>query len=651
MKVNNVTNILFHIITAIFKLKLMFMQSGSGNRSLLLISGFLILLAFTLSCGEGNPVRVKVKIPSGMPDSVAENGFVDEARPVYALLVVPPAPQAGEPFRIVATGGKNIRKARMIVTGPSGILESHRSRAGEGLPYWREDAFGGCEEGTYGVTLVEDKKKVLSREFVVKGDVKSVSLPGRKENSHGWDSGTEALYASWVNALFQGCDERSDWVALHEVTQNRERNFLYNYLSLGEDDPDSKNSVIMQPDCADNPFFFRAYFAWKLGLPFGYHVCDRGSLGHPPRTGQWITSGFYAQTIPVTAFNSLLRRLKDGIHSGTARTALENENADYYPVALEKGYLRPGTVFADPYGHTLVITGWIAQTRSQPGMLLAVDAQPDGTVGIKRFWKGNFLYNTSGVVGEPGFKAFRPIIMKEGKLQSLKNGDLTGDSGYVPFSLQQQGMVSEDFYKIMERLINPKPQDPEDALLSLIRALHEQLMVRVTSVANGEAWFKKHPGSVISMPASAAGIFQTGGLWEDFSTPNRDLRLLIAMDAVLDFPERIVSSPEDFEISGLTSPEEVRKKLLALLDKKTSELTITYTRTDGSEQILTLSEIIRRKEAFEAAYNPNDGIEIRWGAPEGSEERSACRRFAPPGQIKTMQSVREWFQKRLHPPT
>ena len=88
----------------------------------------------------------------------------------------------------------------------------------------------------------------------------------------------ETIYSAWINALFYGCDERASWSSLHEVTRNQNQNFLYNYLSLGEDDPDSKNHLIMQPDCADNPFFLRAYFAWKLGLPFGFHVCDRGSL-------------------------------------------------------------------------------------------------------------------------------------------------------------------------------------------------------------------------------------------------------------------------------------------------------------------------------------------------------------------------------------
>ena len=212
-------------------------------------------------------------------------------------------------------------------------------------------------------------------------------------------------------------------------------------------------------------------------------------------------------------------------------------------------------------------------------------------------------------------------------------------------------MESEVFYLAMERLINPEPLDPEAALMDLIQALHEQLLVRVKSVANGEAYLKSHPGTVIPMPSNANGIFQAGGQWEDFSTPNRDLRLLIAMDAVLGFPDRVASSPEDFKISKLSSPEDIKNKLQSLLDKKVSELTISYTRSDGSSQELTLAEILKRRDAFEMAYNPNDGIEIRWGAPENSDERSTCHRQAPSNQQKTMQSVRKWFNKRLHPPT
>jgi len=233
----------------------------------------------------------------------------------------------------------------------------------------------------------------------------------------------------------------------------------------------------------------------------------------------------------------------------------------------------------------------------------------------------------------------------------LQNKDLTQAAGYVPYSLQQRKMEADVFYHTMERIINPKPLDPETALLGLIQALHEQLIVRVTSVANGEAYFKAHPGEVIPMPSNAAGIFLAGGQWENFSTPNRDLRLLIAIDAVLGFPDQVSGSPEDFNIRGADTTEKVKKRLQEILDQKASELSITYVRSDGSLQKLAMDEILKRKEAFEMAYNPNDGIEIRWGAPEKSDERATCNRQAPLNQIERMRKARTWFSKRLHPPT
>jgi hypothetical protein len=576
----------------------------------------------------------------------------DAIPPVFGLLIIPTSPSPGESFRILATGGKNLRKAEIIISGASGDTEGRKSKTGEELPYWRIDEFKGMAAGKYKAALVVKNKEVSNVEFEI-APQKGIPQQGKVwKTLKGWDSGMETIYSAWVNALFQGCDEQASWSSLHEVTQNKDRNFLYNYLSLGEDDPASKASVIMEPDCADNPFFLRAYFAWKLGLPFGYHICDRGWVGRSPKPGQWVTNeNSSSKSNPVLAFNSFLRNMMNGVHSGTARTGLDSETADYYPVSLSREALRPGTVYADPYGHTLILVSWLPQTDDHPGLLLAVDAQPDNTIAIKRFWKGNFLFNTSEVVGEPGFKAFRPIIFEDGKLSLLQNEALTASAGYAPYSLKQRKMEIEDFYLAMERLINPEPLDPEEALEDLIRALHEQLLVRVKSVANGEAYLQAHPGTVIPMPSSANGVFLAGGPWEDFSTPNRDLRLLIAMDAVLGFPDRVARSPQDFKVSRSRAPEDIKSSLQSLLEKKVSELKITYTRSDGSSRELTVREILQRRDAFEMAYNPNDCIEIRWGAPENSDERSTCRRQAPPYQQKTMQSVRKWFTQRLHPPT
>lgn len=613
---------------------------------------FVWVLFPVLTCCSGNSPGVSDNSLLQQLGSILEKDDPCAYSPAIAMLTIPRNPKPGESFRILSAGGKEILNARLEIRGPSGSFVAERVATGHELPFWRVDKVSGTNEGSYRVVLMLDDHALFEMEFSVSKSGSVLSKGSVWKTQREWDSRMETLYSAWINALFQGADEQSSWKALHELTQNKDRNLLHNYLSLNEDVPDNPNHVIMEPDCADNPFFLRAYFSWKLGLPFGFHLCDRGYLGKNPQTGQWVTNESpSSKTNQVAAFNMFIRRMMDGVHSGTARTSFLNDQSDYYPVSLDRFSLRPGTVFADPYGHTLILVSWIPQTKTHPGRLLAVDAQPDKTIAIKRFWKGNFLFNTSDVVGEPGFKAFRPILIRSGKMTLLTNKELTLDSGFVPFSDHQRKMEQDTFYLAMDRLINPKPLDPEEALNDLVHALHEQLLVRVKSVSNGESYLKKHPGTVIPMPSSANGVFLAGGPWEDFSTPNRDLRLLIAMDAVLDFPERVSRYPRDFKVSGSDTPDEIKSRLTKLLQRKVSDLSVAYVRSDGSSWSLSLTEILNRRDAFEMAYNPNDGVEIRWGAPEKSEERSTCQRKAPPHQLKTMQSVRKWFVKRLHPPT
>ena len=44
----------------------------------------------------------------------------------------------------------------------------------------------------------------------------------------------------------------------------------------------------LRPDCADFGYFLRAYFAYKMGLPFGYSNCTRGTGGRAPKCYQWF---------------------------------------------------------------------------------------------------------------------------------------------------------------------------------------------------------------------------------------------------------------------------------------------------------------------------------------------------------------------------
>lgn len=593
----------------------------------------------------------------GMPHVVQElivsPELISPEKENYALLVSPQIVMPGDTLRILVTSEVNIEDASISLKGPSGDLSAARMRSGGGPPFWWSAEFKTLQEGTYTVSLGKKKKNLISRELIVPTPKPSKNKsPAIWDVESEWTRATENLYSAWVDALFHDADERSSWKALHEATQDPQKNILHNHLGLGEDNPGEKNSIDMEPDCADAPFFLRAYFAWKMRLPFGFHECTRGYLQRAPECKGWLSNGSKrGKGNETQVFNNFLRVIMNTIHSGTARTSLEAENSDYYPVPLTRNDLRPGVVFADPYGHTLVLVRWLPQTAKQSGQLFAVDAQPDGTIGIRRFWRGNFLFATKEVIGDPGFKAFRPIIQEKSRLRPMTNDEIAESVDYANFSLQQKNMESDEFYNTMDSLINPEPLDPASAFHDLFVALHEQLVVRVLSVSNGENYIKTHPGTTIPMPSGAAAVFQDVGLWEDYSTPNRDMRLLIAMDTVLEFPEKVAKSPQAYKFPKRKTPEQVKKELEELQKKWAQELTIAYTRSNGTQQTLTIAEILKRKEGFEMAYNPNDCIEVRWGAVEGSQELSTCGRRAPAFQQERMKSLRHWFHKRLRPPT
>jgi hypothetical protein len=314
-----------------------------------------------------------------------------------------------------------------------------------------------------------------------------------------------------------------------------------------------------------------------------------------------------------------------------------------------------------------VLADWIPQPAGGAGILVGVDAQPDGTVGQRRFWRGTFLFDPDTTAGGAGFKAFRPRLFKQapvevelqveeqpvavqrvGSLDAMDNEELSRSSRFVPFSKQQYQGSADDWYATVEGLINPRPLEPKATLRALLDAFAEAVSRRVTSIDNAEKWRVDHQEDVVDMP-DGASIFLSAGPWEDFSTPSRDLRLLISIDTVVGFTKNVRRAPERF---GLR-PSEVEHEVAELERLIASELdarSVSYTRSDGSAQKLTLADVVRRAPAFEVAYNPNDCAEIRWGAAAGSPELATCRRQAPPQQREKMERVRAWFSTRKRPP-
>ena len=95
--------------------------------------------------------------------------------------------------------------------------------------------------------------------------------------------------------------------------------------------------------------------------------------------------------------------------------------------------------------------------------------------------------------------------------------------------------------------------------------------------------------------------------------------------------------------------EKETAKLKKLLNRQLLRRTVVYVKSDRTKKVLSLKEVINRVRALEIAYNPNDCVEVRWGAPEESVEHSSCKRRAPVDQQEKMKSYREWFQERRRP--
>jgi hypothetical protein len=595
-------------------------------------------------------------------------GGCDNAADV-AVLPSPLSPWSGAPLRVIVVSEKPLAGELQMIAPDGGVATRSRVRHG-GPPYFWVVEVAVPAAGTWHVVLSGGCS--LNREIAVRGDQPPPLRAGGGTwpLRASWDRATENLYSAWIEKLFDAPpDAAPSWPALHVVLRDRSRNFLFNHLGLREDEL----NIIYRPDCADLPYFLRAYFAFKMGLPFGYATCSRGGHGQAPHCGSWAVShgastSTERETVPATpaaaapgdarppkpqglpqSFGRYLHTVADAVHSATMRTPLADENTDVYPVALSEDTLRPGTVYADPYGHVLMLVKRIPEANGDAGVLFAVDGQPDGTVARKRYWRGNFLFAADPTLGGPGFKRFRPIVRdRSGALRRLTNAEIAANPDYGDFSLEEGKLGVEDFYDRMDDVLSPQPLDPLKAMEDAIASLDEQVKTRVTSVENGRKYQAAGHGEA-EMPTGAA-IFETNGAWEDFATPSRDLRLLIAIDVVLHYPERVQRRPGRFAMPFGKGIDAVKSDMENLLANELKNRKFTYTRSDGSAWTLSLRDVIDRASDLEMAYNLNDCVELRWGAPAGSEEASTCKRHAPPAQRAKMSSYRIWFHERRRPP-
>ncbi len=480
-----------------------------------------------------------------------------------AILPSPLAPWKGAPLRLLFVVEKPLAGELSLIAPNGSVATQSRERFG-GPPYFWYAEVATPAAGKWLARLARDGAtgacSTITREIAV-----SDHQPPRPHSTpgsiwplrHTWTRAMENLYSAWIEKLFDApLDASPSWAALHEVLRDRSRNMLFNHMGLNED----AMRMVVRPDCADLPYFLRAYFAFKMGLPFGYSICSRGGGGRAPTCPQWWNienpeppppppeeriagggpempraagaprgpaggpRGYAAATTPpppqgfagwfaaappgpvtpppaapqpprqlglAAGFGQYIgSAVAGGVHSGSGRTAATDDRTDYYPVPLTQENLRPGTVYADPYGHLLVLAKRVPQTDEGAGVFLAVDAQPDGTVARKRFWRGNFLFAQDRALGEPRLQALPADRAREERPAAAadQRGDREASAVRRLLARSVASSRSRTSTTRMDDVMSPAPLDPLRAMKEAITSLEEQVKTRVTSVENGRKY-------------------------------------------------------------------------------------------------------------------------------------------------------------------
>jgi hypothetical protein len=589
------------------------------------------------------------------PSHAAESGCheSDDTRIWFS----PAAPTAGATLRLLAVS-ETLRSGelRVVAAGSPTQTLATTKHGGPPFSFYAETK---PNAGNLRVELVSPDGKTVCRRISIapSGHARTPTRPegvGAWRATTAWSRATENFFSAWIEHMFDAPIESSlGFPSLAPVLHDPARNFLWGHLGLREDDPKNRDIPRAVPDCADLPYYLRAYFSWKISLPFALRDCDRGKSDRAPKCGGIFHNESADDSIKGSSaldrFRAFLKILANRVHSGSARTALDDDETDFYPVALDRRAMRPGTIYADPYGHVLMVSAWVDQTPERGGLLFAVDGQPDNSVGRKRFWEGTFMFDAETKSAGPGFKAFRPVVRgPDGTLVQMPNKALLGDARFAPFSDEQAKLDRDGFYVRVGKVINPRGLDARTAYAETLNALVEQLSTRVGSVDNGERFMREKNNPVVPMPVGPK-IFETTGPWEDYATPSRDMRLLIAMRVLTGLPEKISLHPELFLMAGRKTAE-VRAEIEALHDKQIHERSVEYRRSDGTAFRLTVADVLARRIALEVAYNPNDCSEVRWGASPETADHGTCKRHAPDEQRARMQEYRAWFHEARRPP-
>jgi len=410
-----------------------------------------------------------------------------------------------------------------------------------------------------------------------------------------------------------------------------------------------------QGDCADLPYFLRAYYAWKNGLPFSYQdlveTADGSAVDERySAKGNVVASRYSAATPedgpPVDApqyLREIHRRVSTAMFRTHPVTGGGDLFDDFYPIEISRQAIRPGVLAYDVFGHAGIV-----YDVTDDGRILLMASHPN--YAITRTVYGQNFQRAHPDLGA-GLKAWRPqrlVGAAEDDSGALVGGVLVAaaDAELPDFSLEQHfgsnaaGAWSEarfimngvalPYYDYVRRTVakpgfayNPVAEVRRSAD-SICRSVEARARAVERTLEAGLA-SRPHPERL------PANIFGASGEWERHATPARDARLKIQFVELRELVGFFLSAHAAGDGSVAYRGADLPGDLLRAYDEAAAACVIDYRRSDGETARLTLHDVAGR--LFDLSFNPYQCTERRWGAR--GRELSAC----PDDAVK-----RDWYE-------
>jgi len=476
-----------------------------------------------------------------------------------------------------------------------------------------------------------------------------------------WNQAETQHFAEWMEHLFdmktKGSTEQRI-AKIERMMTDPEMNLLEQPAFLGEGGNKqlplriirSAHSVI---DCAKLTSFLPAYYAYRRGLPWMVtHVWSPSGADvrqSPYNIPSGVSSSF------TGSLGGFFSSVINGFASGNYRVELNRKNSEWsdsVPVAIDPKYLMPGCVnYVDghclilakvtPYGDLRFLNSSTTHTRdifTYSGMNTVTGITPRGA-DPENEWGGCFqgLRVMRYPIAETNSKGVITHVRRRTDAEMVEFGYSTEQYERLNnlvsnVAIDEGGIRPESFHDFIR--LRMKSVDTLSPVLFMDEYVDEILEVYFQREEFVQAAWEdvlKNGGIVYPERLEKANIFQAHGRWESWSSPSSDVdrrNKYFYLGDWLDYAIRWYGmDPKSLDMTGLNADgiqtqADLAAALIEYKNKLFVDHTFSYRDSKGAPVLLTLNDIERR--LYDLSYDPNHPPELRWGAPEGSEERAGA---------------------------